>query len=66
MAALRWRSPKLWEARARPGLVTGTARPVHLGGRTQVWTIDIVNEFRRLVCTSRLTLAVVRRGSLGA
>jgi len=51
---------------ARTGIVTGTARPVHLGGRTQVWTIDIVNEFRRLVCTSRLTLAVVRRGSLGA
>ena len=50
----------------RAGLVTGTARPVHLGGRTQVWTIDIVNEFRQLVCTSRLTIAVVRRGSLGA
>jgi 1,4-dihydroxy-2-naphthoyl-CoA hydrolase len=49
----------------RAGLVTGTARPVHLGGRSQVWTIDIVNEFRRLVCTSRLTVAVVRRGSLG-
>jgi 1,4-dihydroxy-2-naphthoyl-CoA hydrolase len=49
---------------ARTGLVTGTARPVHLGGRSQVWTIDIVNEFRRLVCTSRLTVAVVRRGSL--
>ena len=29
---------------ARTGLVTGTARPEHLGGRTQVWTIDIVNE----------------------
>jgi 1,4-dihydroxy-2-naphthoyl-CoA hydrolase len=50
---------------ARSGLVTGTARPVHLGGRTQVWTIDIVNELHRLVCTSRLTVAVVRRGSLG-
>ena len=50
---------------ARAGFVTGTARPVHLGGRTQVWTIDIVNEFRQLVCTSRLTIAVVRRGSLG-
>jgi len=50
---------------ARSGLVTGTARPVHLGGRTQVWTIDIVNELRRLVCTSRLTVAIVRRGSLG-
>jgi 1,4-dihydroxy-2-naphthoyl-CoA hydrolase len=51
---------------ARTGLVIGTARPVHLGGRSQVWTIDIVDEFRRLVCTSRLTVAVVRRGSLGA
>jgi 1,4-dihydroxy-2-naphthoyl-CoA hydrolase len=51
---------------ARSGLVTGTARPVHLGGRTQVWTIDIVNEAGKLVCTSRLTMAVIRRGSLGA
>jgi 1,4-dihydroxy-2-naphthoyl-CoA hydrolase len=51
---------------ARTGLVTGTARPVHLGGRTQVWTIDIVNEAGKLVCTSRLTMAVIRRGSLGA
>jgi 1,4-dihydroxy-2-naphthoyl-CoA hydrolase len=49
----------------RTGLVTGTARPVHLGGRTQVWSIDIVNESGKLVCTSRLTMAVIRRGSLG-
>ena len=51
---------------ARDGLVTGTARPVHLGGRTQVWIIDIANEAGKLVCTSRLTVAVIRRGSLGA
>jgi 1,4-dihydroxy-2-naphthoyl-CoA hydrolase len=51
---------------ARNGLVTGTARPAHLGGRTQVWIIDIVNEAGKLVCTSRLTVAVIRRGSLGA
>jgi len=51
---------------AREGLVTGTARPVHLGGRTQVWIIDIANEAGQLVCTSRLTVAVIRRGSLGA
>lgn len=50
---------------ARTGLVTGTARPVHLGGRTQVWIIDIVNEAGKLVCTSRLTVAVIQRGSLG-
>ena len=50
---------------ARDGLVTGTARPVHRGGRTQVWIIDIANEAGKLVCTSRLTVAVIRRGSLG-
>jgi 1,4-dihydroxy-2-naphthoyl-CoA hydrolase len=50
---------------ARTGLVTGTARPVHLGGRTQVWAIDIVNEAGKLVCTSRLTVAVIRRGAIG-
>jgi 1,4-dihydroxy-2-naphthoyl-CoA hydrolase len=49
---------------ARTGLVTGTARPVHLGWRTQVWIIDIVNEAGKLICTSRLTVAVIRRGSL--
>jgi uncharacterized protein (TIGR00369 family) len=51
---------------ARTGLVTGTARPVHLGGRTQIWVIDIVNEAGKLVCTSRLTVALIRRGSIGA
>src|SRR5580692_236086 len=48
---------------ARTGLVTGTARPVHVGGRTQVWTIDIRNEAGNLVCTSRLTIAIIRRES---
>src|ERR1700688_1170553 len=51
---------------ARSGLVTGTARPVHLGGRTQVWTIDIRDDAGNLVCTSRLTIAIIRRGSMGA
>jgi 1,4-dihydroxy-2-naphthoyl-CoA hydrolase len=49
---------------ARAGLVTATARPKHLGGRTHVWVIDIVNEDGELVCTSRLTVAVIRRGTL--
>jgi uncharacterized protein (TIGR00369 family) len=50
---------------ARRGVVTGTARPVHLGGRTQVWAIEIVNEAAELLCISRLTMAVVRMGALG-
>ena len=51
---------------SRSGYVTGTARPVHVGGRTQVWIIEIVNEVGNLVCTSRLTIAIIRRGSTGA
>jgi 1,4-dihydroxy-2-naphthoyl-CoA hydrolase len=49
---------------ARRGLVTGTARPVHLGGRTHVWGIEIVNSEQKLVCISRLTMAVIKRGAL--
>lgn len=45
----------------REGLVTGTARPLHLGGSTQVWEIRIEDEQGRLVCVSRLTLAVIAR-----
>jgi len=41
------------------GYVTGIARPVHLGGRTQVWEIRITNEQDKLVCISRITLAVI-------
>jgi 1,4-dihydroxy-2-naphthoyl-CoA hydrolase len=41
------------------GLVTGTARPVHLGARSQVWAIEIRDPRERLVCISRLTVAVV-------
>jgi len=51
---------------ARSGRVTGTARPVHLGGRSQVWVIEVVNDAGNLVCTSRLTIAIIRRGSPGA
>ena len=43
----------------RSGRVTGTARPIHVGGRSQVWEIRIEDEKGRLACISRLTLAVV-------
>jgi 1,4-dihydroxy-2-naphthoyl-CoA hydrolase len=51
---------------ARSGLVTGTARPIHIGGRTHVWGIYIVNEANKLVCVSRITIAVIKRGALTA
>ncbi|MDP9089421.1 MAG: hotdog fold thioesterase [Pseudomonadota bacterium] len=51
---------------ARSGLVTGTARAVHLGGRTHVWSIDIFNDSQKLVCISRITMAVIKRGALAS
>jgi len=45
----------------REGIVTGTARPLHVGGRTQVWEIRIEDDQGRLACISRLTLAVIPR-----
>jgi uncharacterized protein (TIGR00369 family) len=48
-------------AAVRDGLVTGTARALHVGRSTQVWEIRIEDGAGRLVCVSRLTLAVVAR-----
>ena len=41
------------------GWVTGTARPVSLGRRSQVWEVRIVDDQDKLVCVSRCTLAVI-------
>lgn len=43
----------------RAGIVTGTARPLHVGRSTQVWEIRVEDAAGKLVCISRLTLAVV-------
>ncbi|MDE2090323.1 MAG: hotdog fold thioesterase [Gammaproteobacteria bacterium] len=47
----------------RSGQVTGTARPLHIGGSTQVWEIRITDEEEKLVCVSRITMAVLDRSS---
>lgn len=44
----------------RSGIVKGTAHPLHQGATTQVWQIEISDERGRLVCTSRLTMAVMK------
>jgi len=43
----------------KSGTVTGTARALHLGRSTQVWEIRIEDERGKLVCISRLTMAVI-------
>jgi len=41
------------------GWLTGTARALHLGRSTQIWDVRIVDEQERLVCVSRVTMAVL-------
>lgn len=45
----------------REGTVYATARPLHIGGSTQVWDIKITDEQEKLICVSRLTVAVIRK-----
>ena len=42
----------------RSGYVYGTAKPLHIGRRTHIWDIRIVDEQDRLVCVSRLTMMI--------
>lgn len=46
----------------KTGYVYGTATPEALGRTTQVWTIRITDDQDRLVCISRLTMAVIPMG----
>ena len=43
------------------GYVFGKAIPLHVGKSTQVWQINITNEREQLVCTSRITMAVIKK-----
>ncbi|MDJ0655240.1 MAG: hotdog fold thioesterase [Xanthomonadales bacterium] len=41
------------------GRIFATARPRHLGRKTQVWAVEIEDEKQRPVCVARITLAVI-------
>jgi len=45
----------------KTGVVTGTARPVHIGRSSQVWEIRIVDDQHRLSCISRITMAIISK-----
>ncbi len=45
---------------AKEGYVTGIAKPVHIGASTHVWDIKIYDEREKLVCVSRITVAVLK------
>ena len=43
------------------GMVTAVARPLHIGAASHVWDIRIEDENNKLICVSRLTVAVLKK-----
>ena len=43
----------------KSGWVYGKSTPLHVGRTTHVWEIRITNEENKLVCISRLTMAII-------
>jgi 1,4-dihydroxy-2-naphthoyl-CoA hydrolase len=46
---------------ATSGYVTGVATPLHLGKSTHVWDIKIYDDNEKMVCVSRLTVAIIQK-----
>ena len=45
----------------KSGFVIGTALPLHIGSTTHVWDIRLHDEDHKLICVSRLTVAIMPR-----
>ena len=45
----------------KTGWVTGITKPLHLGSSTHVWDIKLFDNRQKLVCISRLTVAILKR-----
>ena len=46
---------------AREGFVTAKAIPLHLGSSTHIWDIKIHDDQDKLICVSRLTVAILQK-----
>lgn len=46
---------------ATDGFVWATAVPLHLGKSTHVWDIKILDDNHKLVCVSRITVAILNK-----
>ncbi len=42
------------------GFVYAEAKPIHIGKKTHVWGIEIKDEKGKMICVSRLTMAVIQ------
>jgi 1,4-dihydroxy-2-naphthoyl-CoA hydrolase len=45
----------------RSGRVYGVVKPIHIGRKTHVWEISISNQNGKLICVSRITLAILNK-----
>ena len=45
----------------KSGYVYGTAKAIHLGKKSHVWGIEITDEQEKLVCISRITMAIIEK-----
>jgi 1,4-dihydroxy-2-naphthoyl-CoA hydrolase len=45
----------------RSGWVYGRCTPIHIGRTTHIWDVRITDEAEKLVCISRLTVAIISR-----
>jgi 1,4-dihydroxy-2-naphthoyl-CoA hydrolase len=46
---------------ATSGLVTGKAKAVHIGRSSHVWSIEIYNDEGKLICDSKIIMAIVKK-----
>ena len=46
---------------ATNGYVTATCTPLHIGKATHVWDIKIHDDSEKLICISRLTVAILKK-----
>ena len=49
---------------AREGFVIATSSPLHIGRTTHVWDIKIHDEAGKLICVSRLTVAITDKSKI--
>lgn len=49
---------------AKDGFVTGIATPIHIGASTHVWDIKIYNNSDKIICVSRLTVAILKKPTI--
>jgi 1,4-dihydroxy-2-naphthoyl-CoA hydrolase len=48
----------------KEGIVNGKATLIHQGSKTHIWNIEIKNQDQKLVCISRLTMAILEKNTL--